>query len=162
MIAKQFSDSVSGVLQKINSVALSLGHQVRVFNSALDFAEVGIVFEHSTKGINLILFQVLRVNDEIRLTCSPWYKSWRGSRIVVPNLNQDEALEFIQQTFLPELEKIYQKVNPDLEINKGKSWFDFLKLSWVKALDFLRQVPWQFWIFVLALGLAVLIFVRYM
>lgn len=160
MIAKEFSDSVTGILQKINFVAHSLGYQIRVFNSTFDFAEVGIVFEHSIKGVNLILLQVLQVNEEVRLTCSPWFKSWKGSRIVVPNLNRDEAFDFIQKIFMPELEKAYSEMNTEFKNKEGNSWFDIFKHSWVKAIDFLGQVPWQFWFFVLALVFVILFFLK--
>lgn len=115
MIAHQFPDSIPGVVQKITSLSQNLGKEVRVFNSSPQFAEVGIVFEHPTKGSNLILVQALQMGDGVQLTCSPWYKSWRGARIVVPNLAKDEAMDFIRGTFIPALQELYPQPLQELK-----------------------------------------------
>ena len=114
MIAQEFPDSISGIVQKITTLTQNLGKEVRVFNSSSQFAEVGIVFEHPTKGSNLILVQALKVGDVVQLTCSPWYKSWKGSRIVVPNLAKDEAMDFIRVQFIPALHELYPQSKPEL------------------------------------------------
>uniref|UniRef100_UPI004048ABB0 hypothetical protein n=1 Tax=Algoriphagus sp. TaxID=1872435 RepID=UPI004048ABB0 len=121
MIAREFPDTITGVVEKITDTARSLNKEIRVFNTALDFAEVGIVYEHPTKGSNLILVQVQLGESGIRLTCSPWYKSWKGSRIVVPNLAKDEAMEFIKKSFLPSLQDLYPKETQ--ETGFQKDWF---------------------------------------
>ena len=109
MIVRDFPDTITGVVEKITDTARSLNKEIRVFNTTLDFAEVGIVYEHPTKGSNLILVQVQLNAVGVELTCSPWYKSWKGSRIVVPNLAKDEAMEFIKKSFLPSLQDLYPK-----------------------------------------------------
>ena len=58
MIEQEFPDTVTGVVQNITATAYSLNKEIRVFNSTSDFAELGIVYEHPTKGSNLILVQV--------------------------------------------------------------------------------------------------------
>jgi hypothetical protein len=113
MIAQEFPDSVPGVVQKITILTQKLGKEVRVFNTSSQFAEVGIVFEHPTKGSNLILVQALKVGEGVQLTCSPWYKSWKGSRIVVPNLAKDEAMDFIRVQFIPALLELYPQSNKE-------------------------------------------------
>jgi len=58
----------------------------------------------------MLLVQVLRLAGGVQLTCSPWVKSWKGSRIVVPNLAQDEAMAFIRTVFVPALEELYPRI----------------------------------------------------
>lgn len=131
MIAQEFPDSVSGVVQKITTLTQNLGKEVRVFNSSSQFAEVGIVFEHPTKGSNLILVQALKVGEGVQLTCSPWYKAWKGSRIVVPNLAKDEAMDFIRVQFIPALQELYPQSNP--EPKREGDWINLLleNLKWL-------------------------------
>ena len=131
MIAHEFPDTVSGVVQKITALTQNLGKEVRVFNSSPQFAEVGIVFDHPTKGSNLILVQALRVGEGVQLTCSPWYKSWKGSRIVVPNLAQDEAMDFIRIQFIPALQELYPQSN--LKPKQEGDWINLLleNLKWL-------------------------------
>lgn len=132
MIAQDFPDSISGVVQKITTLTQNLGKEVRVFNSSSQFAEVGIVFEHPIKGSNLILVQALRVGEGVQLTCSPWYKSWKGSRIVVPNLAKDEAMDFIRVQFIPALQELYPQSNQE-ELKKAGDWINLLlkNLKWL-------------------------------
>lgn len=113
MIAQEFPDSIPGIVQKITTLTQNLGKEVRVFNTSTQFAEVGIVFEHPTKGSNLILIQALKVGEGVQLNCSPWYKSWKGSRIVVPNLAKDEAMDFIRVQFIPALHELYPQTKPE-------------------------------------------------
>jgi hypothetical protein len=145
MIAQEFPDSVPGVVQKITTLTQNLGKELRVFNSSSQFAEVGIVFEHPTKGSNLILVQALRVDEGVQLTCSPWYKSWKGSRIVVPNLAKDEAMEFIRVQFIPALHELYPQPNqiPKKEenrINLLSEIFKWLRKQFVSLGDNLGVV----------------------
>jgi len=121
MIEQEFPDTVIGVVQKITSTAQSLNKEIRVFNSTSDFAELGIIYEHPTKGSNLILVQVQVGESGVRLTCSPWYKSWKGSRIVVPNLAKDEAMDFIRAQFIPTLKVSYPS-QPIKKIKKEEGW----------------------------------------
>lgn len=139
MIEQEFPDTVTGVVQNITATAHSLNKEIRVFNSTSDFAELGIVYEHPTKGINLILVQVQLGESGVRLTCSPWYKSWKGSRIVVPNLAKDEAMDFIRVQFIPSLKVLYPSQTLE-EIKKEESWIKqhLKKLKWFgKQLTFL-------------------------
>jgi hypothetical protein len=145
MIAHEFPDSVPGVVQKITTLTQNLGKELRVFNSSSQFAEVGIVFEHPTKGSNLILVQALRVGEGVQLTCSPWYKSWKGSRIVVPNLAKDEAMDFIRVQFIPALHKLYPQPNQEPKkeenrINLLSEIFKWLRKQFVSLGDNLGVV----------------------
>lgn len=113
MIAREFQDTVPGVVQKITRLAQTLGKEHRVFNATDNFAEVGLEFENPGKESNMLLMQALRVAGGVQLTCSPWVKSWKGSRIVVPNLAQDEAMAFIRTVFVPALEDLYPLIVPE-------------------------------------------------
>ena len=110
MVVQEFPDTVPGVVQKITSLAQTLGKGYRVFHSTDNFAEVGLEFENPGKESNMLLVQVLRLAGGVQLTCSPWVKSWKGSRIVVPNLAQDEAMAFIRTVFVPALEELYPRI----------------------------------------------------
>jgi hypothetical protein len=144
MIAHEFPDSISGVVQKITTLTQSLGKELRVFNSSSQFAEVGIVFEHPSKGSNLILVQALYLGDRVQLTCSPWYKAWKGSRIVVPNLAQDEAMDFIRVQFIPALLKLYppnlEPRNEEEQTNLLTEFFKWLRKQFVSLGDNLAVV----------------------
>lgn len=140
MIAQEFPDSISGIVQKITTLTQNLGKEVRVFNTSSQFAEVGIVFEHPTKGSNLILVQALKVGEGVQLTCSPWYKSWKGSRIVVPNLAKDEAMDFIQVQFIPALHELYPQSKPGIHgegdrINLLSEIFKWLRKQFASLVD---------------------------
>jgi hypothetical protein len=140
MIAQEFPDSISGVVQKITTLTQNLGKEVRVFNTSSQFAELGIVFEHPTKGSNLILVQALKVGEGVQLTCSPWYKSWKGSRIVVPNLAKDEAMDFIRVQFIPALHELYPQSKPEIHgegdrINLLSEIFKWLRKQFVSLGD---------------------------
>jgi hypothetical protein len=113
MVVQEFPDTVPGVVQKITSLAQNLGKGHRVFNATDNFAEVGLEFENPGKESNMLLMQALRVAGGVQLTCSPWVKSWKGSRIVVPNLAQDEAMAFIRTVFIPALEDLYPRIVPE-------------------------------------------------
>ncbi len=112
MIAREFQDTIPGVVEKITKLAQTLGKQYRVFNSSDNFAEIGLEFENPRKESNMLLIQTLLVEEGVQITCSPWIKSWKGSRIVVPNLAQDAAMEYIQTVFIPRLEEMYPNEIP--------------------------------------------------
>jgi hypothetical protein len=57
MIAREFPDTVPGVVQKITSLAQTMGKGYRVFNAADNFAEVGLEFENPGKESNMLLIQ---------------------------------------------------------------------------------------------------------
>lgn len=107
MIVREFQDTIPGVLDKITKLARILGKEYRVFNSSDNFAEIGLEFENPSKESNMLLMQALLVEEGVQVTCSPWIKSWKGSRIGVPNLAQDAAMEYIQTVFIPRLEEMY-------------------------------------------------------
>ena len=133
MIAREFQDTVPGVVQKITSLAHTLGKGHRVFNATDNFAEVGLEFENPGKDSNMLLMQALRVAGGVQLTCSPWVKSWKGSRIVVPNLAQDEAMAFIRSVFIPALEELYPRIVSEEQkpIKNGiQSLLEILKRFW--------------------------------
>lgn len=110
MIAREFQDTVPGLVQKVTTLAHTLGKGHRVFNASDNFAEVGLEFEHQQKETNMLLLQALRVQGGVQVTCSPWVKSWKGSRMVVPNLAQDEAMAYIRTVFIPALEEMYPRI----------------------------------------------------
>ena len=110
MIARQFQDTIPGVVQKITTLAHTLGKEHRIFNATDNFAEIGLEFEYPRKENNMLLIQAQRVADGVQVTCSPWVKSWKGSRIVVPNLAQDEAMAYIRSVFIPALEDMYPRI----------------------------------------------------
>lgn len=112
MIAREFQDTIPGVQDKITKLARILGKEYRVFNSSDNFAEIGLEFENSQKGSNMLLIQALLLEEGVQITCSPWIKSWKGSRIMVPNLAQDAAMEYIQTVFIPRLEEMYLHEKP--------------------------------------------------
>ena len=112
MIAREFQDTIPGVQDKITKLAQILGKEYRVFNSSDNFAEIGLEFESPRKESNMLLIQVILVEEGVQITCSPWIKSWKGSRIGVPNLAQDEAMEYIQTVFIPRLEDMYLNEKP--------------------------------------------------
>lgn len=112
MIAREFQDTIPGVQDKITKLTRILGKECRVFNSSDNFAEIGLEFENPRKESNMLLIQALLVEDGVQVTCSPWIKSWKGSRIVVPNLAQDAAMEYIQTVFIPRLEEMYPSEIP--------------------------------------------------
>ena len=118
MIVQEFPDTIPGVVQKITTLAHTLGKGHRIFNASDNFAEVGLEFENLRKESNMLLMQALRVEDGVQLTCSPWVKSWRGSRIVVPNLAQDEAMAYIRTVFIPALEEMYPRIDPQPVLHK--------------------------------------------
>ncbi len=153
MIAREFPDTVPGVVQKITSLAQTLGKGHRVFNATDNFAEVGLEFENPGKESNMLLIQALNVEGGVQLTCSPWVKSWQGSRIVVPNLAQDEAMTFIRTVFVPALEDLYPRIAPQpISDNSGlPSFFEVLNSIW-KRFAFLHAnlgvlCLWIFFIF---------------
>jgi hypothetical protein len=113
MIAREFKDTITGVVQKITTLAHTLGKGYRVFNATDNFAEVGLEFDNPGKESNMLLMQAQQVAGGVQLTCSPWVKSWKGSRIVVPNLAQDEAMAFIRSVFIPALEEMYPRIAPN-------------------------------------------------
>ena len=112
MIAREFQDTIPGVQDKITKLARILGKEYRVFNSSDNFAEIGLEFENPRKESNMLLIQALLLEEGVQITCSPWIKSWKGSRIVVPNLAQDAAMEYIQTVFIPRLEEMYPNELP--------------------------------------------------
>lgn len=124
MIVQEFPDTIPGVVQKITTIAHTLGKGHRIFNTSENFAEVGLEFENLRKESNMLLMQALRVEGGVQLTCSPWVKSWKGSRIVVPNLAQDEAMAFIRTVFIPALEEMYPRTAqvPVLEKTETSAW----------------------------------------
>ncbi|MEY2706104.1 MAG: hypothetical protein RL407_2166 [Bacteroidota bacterium] len=134
MVAREFPDSVSGIFQKITAFAQSLGRVVRVFNSSENFGELGIELENPQKNDHMILVQALRVGACIQLTCSPWYKSWKGTRLDVPNLAPDEAMTFIHGTLLPTIENWYPKDSSST--NKKFSWIKLLNQTknWIRRI----------------------------
>jgi hypothetical protein len=113
MIAREFQDTVPAVVQKITTLAHTLGKEHRIFNATDKFAEIGLEFENPGKESNMLLIQTQQVADRVQVTCSPWVKSWRGSRIVVPNLAQDEAMAYIRSVFIPALEDMYPRIAPN-------------------------------------------------
>ena len=121
MIAREFQDTVPGVLDKITKLAQILGKEYRVFNSSDNFAEIGLEFENPRKESNMLLIQVLLLEEGVQITCSPWIKSWKGSRIGVPNLAQDEAMEYIQLVFIPRLEGMYPSEIPQPVAQRNQS-----------------------------------------
>jgi len=123
MIAREFQDTIPGVQDKITKLARILGKEYRVFNSSDNFAEIGLEFENSHKGSNMLLIQALLLEEGVQITCSPWIKSWKGSRIMVPNLAQDAAMEYIQTVFIPRLEEmyLYEKPQPVASKNQNES-----------------------------------------
>ena len=123
MIAREFQDSIPGVQDKIAKLAQILGKEYRVFNSSDNFAEIGLEFQNPRKESNMLLIQALLLEQGVQITCSPWIKSWKGSRIGVPNLAQDEAMEYIQTVFIPRLEEMYlhEKPQPVAPRNKSES-----------------------------------------
>ena len=78
MIAREFQDTVPGVLDKITKLAQILGKEYRVFNSSDNFAEIGLEFQNPRKEIKILLIQVLLLEEGVQITCSPWIKSWKG------------------------------------------------------------------------------------
>lgn len=110
MIAREFQDTIPGVVQKLATLTHALGHGFRVFNTSDNFAEVGMEFENSQKESTMLLIQALRVAGGVQLTFSPWVKSWKGSRLVVPNLAQNEAMAYMRTVFVPALEEMYPRI----------------------------------------------------
>jgi hypothetical protein len=121
MIAREFQDTVPGVLDKITKLAQILGKEYRVFNSSDNFAEIGLEFQNPRKESNMLLIQVLLLEVGVQITCSQWIKSWKGSRIGVPNLAQDEAMEYIQLVFIPRLEEMYSSETPQPVTQRNQS-----------------------------------------
>lgn len=150
MIAREFQDTVPGMVQKITSLAQTLGKGHRVFNATDSFAEVGLEFENPGKESNMLLMQALHVAGGVQLTCSPWVKSWKGSRIVVPNLAQDEAMAFIRTVFIPALEDLYPRIAPQpIPDESGvQSLFETIKRFW-KVFSSLFDNLWTvgLWVF---------------
>ncbi len=154
MIAREFPDTVPGVVQKITSLAQTMGKGYRVFNAADNFAEVGLEFENPGKESNMLLMQALLVAEGVQLTCSPWVKSWKGSRIVVPNLAQDAAMEYIRSEFIPALENLYPRIVPEEQkpLNTGtQSWVQTLNALWNGFVSLFNNLGilglWIFFIF---------------
>jgi hypothetical protein len=153
MVAREFPDTVPGVVQKITSLAQTLGKGHRVFNATDNFAEVGLEFENPGKESNMLLMQALRVAGGVQLTCSPWVKSWKGSRIVVPNLAQDEAMAFIRTVFVPALEDLYPRMAPQPIPDKSllQSFLEILHSIWKRFTSLFANVGvlglWIFFIF---------------
>jgi hypothetical protein len=153
MIAREFPDTVPGVVQKITGLAQTLGKGHRVFNATDNFAEVGLEFENPGKESNMLLMQALRVAGGVQLTCSPWVKSWKGSRIVVPNLAQDEAMAFIRTVFVPALEDLYPRMTPTSISDKSlfQSFWEILHSIWKRFASLFAHVGvlglWIFFIF---------------
>jgi hypothetical protein len=153
MIAREFPDTVPGIVQKITSLAQTLGKEHRVFNATDNFAEVGLEFENPGKGSNMLLMQALRVAEGVQLTCSPWVKSWKGSRMVVPNLAQDEAMAFIRTVFVPALEDLYPQMVPQPIPDKSllKSFLEIFHSIWKRFASLFANVGvlglWIFFIF---------------
>ena len=121
MIAREFQDTVPGVLDKITKLAQILGKEYRVFNSSENFAEIGLEFQNPSKEIKILLIQVLLLEEGVQITCSPWIKSWKGSRVGVPNLAQDEVMEYSQLVFIPRLEGMYPSETPQPVAKRNKS-----------------------------------------
>ena len=69
----------------------------------------------------MLLIQVLLLEVGVQITCSQWIKSWKGSRIGVPNLAQDEAMEYIQLVFIPRLEEMYSRETPQPVTQRNQS-----------------------------------------
>jgi hypothetical protein len=69
----------------------------------------------------MLLIQVLLREVGVQITCSQWIKSWKGSRIGVPNLAQDEAMEYIQLVFIPRLEEMYSSETPQPVTQRNQS-----------------------------------------
>ena len=69
----------------------------------------------------MLLIQVLLLEEGVQITCSPWIKSWKGSRIGVPNLAQDEAMEYIQLVFIPRLEGMFPSEIPQPVAQRNQS-----------------------------------------
>jgi len=153
MIAREFPDTVPGVVQKITSLAHTLGKGHRVFNTTENFAEVGLEFENPGKESNMLLIQALRVAGGVQLTCSLWVKSWKGSRIVVPNLAQDEAMVFIRTVFVPALEDLYPRMasQPISDKKVHQSFFELLDSIWKRFASLFDNFGvlglWVFFIF---------------
>jgi len=153
MIAREFPDTVPGVVQKITSLAQTLGKGHRVFNATDNFAEVGLEFENPGKESNMLLMQALRVTGGVQLTCSPWVKSWKGSRIVVPNLAQDEAMAYIRTVFVPALEDLYPRIAPQPISDKTgtQSFLEMLNSIWKRFASLYASLGvfclWIFFIF---------------
>jgi hypothetical protein len=153
MVAREFPDTVPGVVQKITSLAQTLGKGHRVFNATDNFAEVGLEFENPGKESNMLLMQALRVADGVQLTCSPWVKSWKGSRIVVPNLAQDEAMAFIRTVFIPALEDLYPRIaaQPISDKSVLQSFLELLNSIWKRFASLYANLGvlglWIFFIF---------------
>jgi hypothetical protein len=153
MVAREFQDTVPGVVQKITSLAQTLGKGHRVFNATDNFAEVGLEFENPGKESNMLLMQALRVADGVQLTCSPWVKSWKGSRIVVPNLAQDEAMAFIRTVFIPALEDLYPRIaaQPISDKSALQSFLELLNSIWKRFASLYANLGvlglWIFFIF---------------
>lgn len=122
MIAREFQDTIPGVVDKITKLARILVKECRVFNSSDNFAEIGLEFENPRKESNMLLIQALLLEEGVQITCSPWIKSWKGSRIGVPNLAQDAAMEYIQTVFIPRLEEMYPNEIPQpvAQINQNE------------------------------------------
>ena len=154
MIAREFKDTITGVVQKITTLAHTMGKGYRVFNATDNFAEVGLEFDNPGKESNMLLMQAQQVAGGVQLTCSPWVKSWKGSRIVVPNLAQDEAMAFIRSVFIPALEEMYPRIAPEEQkpIQTGmQSLFEILNKLWngfTSLFDNLWTVGlWVFFLF---------------
>ena len=153
MIVREFQDTIPGVVQKITTLAHTLGKEHRLFNTSENFAEVGLEFENLKKESNMLLIQALRVEKGVQVTCSPWVKSWKGSRIVVPNLAQDEAMDYLRTVFIPALEEMYPRIaqDPILPKRKGQSLNEILTRIWSLVTSFFDNFwtlgLWSFFIF---------------
>ena len=153
MVVQEFPDTVVGVVQKITNLAQTLAKRHRVFNATDNFAEVGLEFEDSGKESNMLLMQALRVAGGVQLTCSPWVKSWKGSRIVVPNLAQDEAMAFIRTIFIPALEDLYPRIAAQSITDKSvfQSFLELLNSIWKRFASLYANLGvlglWIFFIF---------------